>query len=563
LVPLTLTDDNNARIISLSIAVVTITSLVLSLTLLPPLLLWDVEKRNKIYTKTPPVLLRNLFQKAPRVMYKFLAGVVRMCVNFPAAVLAAGFLFLVSAVLLLCVKGVDTSAYGSEDSLYAQVEFDGGLLAQEADRLLAGFSEQLLKIDGIKNVQTGARKSSGTVLISIDLRKTNTRIIRDAVKEINIPGGFVFFHEDSSEDRYWEIFIYGDEDQKCRELARELAFVFTGHPLIKEKVLNFKDGSNMLVLLPDREILAGTNISFFNAASSVRMGVYGPVAYKRLEADGEIDVRIRTGENVTRQSKENVLNLLVASGSEEAFSSLKIESLVSLREEKEPSSIKRDNRRRTASIIVSTKPMDARKVKKELIGLFEKIDLPPGYSIEFDPQAIRQSENLSAAVFSLIMALIFCYMIMACINESFIVPLLALSAAAPSLALPAIFLVLSGSAYNSAVACAFIVVSGMTVNASILCVDGFRFRMKTGKIKSPLLIYRVLREKMPALLSTTGTTVAGAIPFIFLTEGANTLIKTLSLVGALGVACSFFCSITVIPSLISIFKFSELRINQN
>jgi multidrug efflux pump subunit AcrB len=207
--------------------------------------------------------------------------------------------------------------------------------------------------------------------------------------------------------------------------------------------------------------------------------------------------------------------------------------------------------------------MDARRVKKELISLFEKIDLPPGYSIEFDPQAIKQSENLSAAVFSLIMAVIFCYMIMACINESFIVPLLALSAAAPSLALPAIFLVLSGSAYNSAVACAFIVVSGMTVNASILYVDGFRFRLKTGNIKSPLLIYRVLREKMPALLSTTGTTVAGAIPFIFLTEGANTLIKTLSLVGALGVACSFFCSITVIPSLISICKFSELKFSQN
>jgi multidrug efflux pump subunit AcrB len=57
---------------------------------------------------------------------------------------------------------------------------------------------------------------------------------------------------------------------------------------------------------------------------------------------------------------------------------------------------------------------------------------------------------------------------------------------------------------------------------------------------------------MPALLSTTGTTVAGAIPFLFLTEGANTLIRTLSLVSALGVTCSFFCSITVIPSILSI-----------
>jgi multidrug efflux pump subunit AcrB len=198
--------------------------------------------------------------------------------------------------------------------------------------------------------------------------------------------------------------------------------------------------------------------------------------------------------------------------------------------------------------------MDPRRVRQELSKLFKKLDLPPGYSIEFDPEAIKQSEGLSATVLSLVMAIIFCYMIIASINESFTVPLFILSAIPPSLAIPAICLVLSGSAYNSAIACAFIVVSGMTVNAAILCVDGIRSRIQTRKTKSDLCIYLALREKLPALLSTTGTTVAAAIPFLFLTEGANTLIRTLSLVGALGVACSCFCSITVIPSLVSLVR---------
>jgi multidrug efflux pump subunit AcrB len=493
-------------------------------------------------------------------MCKFMAAVVRLCAKYPAAVPAAGLVITIIAVFMLFSKGTDASGYGSEDSLYAQIEFDGGLLAQEVDRLLADYSEQLLNFHGIKNIETGAKTGSGTLLISFDPKKTKANFVREAAKEIYIPGGFVFFHEDSSDDNYWEIFIYGDDDKKCRELAKELANISAGHPLINDRVLNFKEGREKLTLLPDREILAEAGILFSAAASGVRIGVYGPVAYKRMETGGEIDVRIRTGENVTRQSRDNVFNLLIASGSGEAVSSLKTGSLVSYRDETEPSSIRRDNRRRSASITVSTKRMDARRVKKELSGLFEKIDLPQGYSIEFDNEAIRQSENISATVFSLVMAIIFCYMIIACINESFTIPFLILATVPPSLAFPAICLVLSGSAYNSAVACSFIAVSGMSVNASILCVDSFRFRLERGKIKSAYLIYSAIREKMPALLSTTAATITGALPFIFLAEGANELIKTLSLVGALGVTCSFFCSITVIPSLISIFKFKNINL---
>jgi len=233
---------------------------------------------------------------------------------------------------------------------------------------------------------------------------------------------------------------------------------------------------------------------------------------------------------------------------------LDINSLMEIREETEPSNIRRDNRRRYASITISTKPMDPRRVKKELSAILSNIDLPPGYSVEFDPEAIRQSETLSATVLLLIMAVIFCYMIIAAINESFFVPLFVLSAVPPSLAISAICLVLLGSVYNSAIACAFIAVSGLTVNAAVLCVDNIRATFIKRKEKTILTIYLAFREKMPALLATTGTSIAGGIPFFFLSEGANSLIRTLSLATVFGVTGSLLCSITIIPSLLSFCK---------
>jgi len=543
LIPLSSIEDNGAKIIAGAIAVVTVVSLLLSLTLLPPLLLWRLNQKKINAAINTPQKIKFALRALSRKSCRLLASTVKYCAHRPYFFIAISIIITLSAIFMLFAKGNDTASYGSEDSVYAQVEFDGSLLAQEVDRLLAAFSEELLSIDAVLNVETGARTGSGSVLISFDPKRTKAHIVRDAAKQIYIPGGFLFFHENSVNDRYWEIFIYGDEDQKCRELAEELAYICADHPLIRERVLNFKKGGRKLILIPDREIMAKSNVSFSSAASRARLGVFGPVAYKRINADGEIDVRIKTGADVMRQSREGTLDLIVSG-------SLRISSLMTVRDETEPSSIRRDNRRRSASITISTKPMDPRRVKKELSSKIASLDLPPGYSIEFDPEAIRESESLSATVLSLILAVIFCYMIIAGINESFTVPLLVLSAIPPSLAIPALALILLGSSYNSAIACAFIAVSGMTVNAAILCVDAIKRRAQTKKLKTVLNIYSALREKLPALLSTTGTTVAGAIPFLFLTEGANTLIKTLSLTGALGVACSCLCSVTVIPSLL-------------
>ena len=561
LIPLSAVEDGGARIIAGAIAAVSITALVLSLTLLPPLLLWGLNSRKanryaKLRIKLP---LKPALRRLSRLLCRFLAADVRFCISYPIFVLSISIALTGAAVLALFAKGVDTAGYGSEDSVYAQVEFDGGLLAEETDRLLAAYGEKLASNAGIKNVETGARTGSGSLLVSFDQKQTRAHLVKEMAKQTPLPGGFVFFHENSPKDRYWEIRIYGDEDQKCRELAEELAYISAGHPLIGERVLNFKQGSKKMILTPDRERFAETKTGFSSAANRVRLGVYGPVAYKRINSTGEIDVRIRTGtadnifdyaipDSVMRQSKEGTLGILAGNAA------LRIDSLVNIREETEPASIRRTDRRRTASITIATGPMDPRRVKKEMSGLFKKLNLPPGYSVEFDPDAIRQAEALSATVLSLVMAVIFCYMIIASINESFTVPLLVLSAIPPSLAIPALCLVLSGSAYNSAVACAFIAVSGMTVNAAVLCVDGLRSKTQAADEKTKLGIYLSLRRKMPALLSTTGTTVAGAIPFLFLKEGANTLIRTLSLTGALGVACSCLCSITVIPTLFIIFR---------
>jgi multidrug efflux pump subunit AcrB len=566
LLPVPAMGQGDAGVIAVSIAVVTFVALFFSLCPMPPLLLWGLQ----------PTGLRRIYQRIERIntngftnrfkiiidyLHSFTAFVFRkvcrflavntgFCVKHPRVVVIVGVIVSVIGITALLIKSVDSGTYGSDNSVYAHVEFEGGLLAEEIDRLLADYGEDLSVKHGIDNVETAAKTGSGSVLISFDPKIINVDKARELARQIPIPGAFLFFPETASKERYWEIKIFGDDDKKCREIAEGLARSFAASPLVKQRVLNFKQGSQRLNLFPDREKFAALGLTFFETADTVRRGVHGPVAYKRISTQGETDVRIRLGDTSGEAlSKSQTLGILAG-----MYGDQRLDSLVTTEESYEPSSIRREDRRRTASITIVTNPEDPRRMKEKLAGFLEGQILPPGYSVEFDPEAIRRAEALSKTALYFLLALLFCYMVLAAVNESFTVPFAIIFTIPPSLAVPAIFITITGLPFNIAAACAFVAVSGMTVNAAVLCASGLRENLKQMNGKNPLRLYLSLRRNLPALVATTVTTIAGAVPFLFLKEGVNLLVKTMAMVTVFGVGCSCLCAVSVLPALLVLMR---------
>ena len=537
-----------------AIGVVNIVSLVLSLTLLPPLCLWGLDskpvlERNCRFTEALSRIFHPLTRRVIRLGCRFLAAELQFCARKPVWVLSAGILLSAAGAAAIMINGAAAGDTAPPDSIFAQVEFEGGLRAEETDRLLAEYAGSFTGKEGIKNVQTGARIASGSVLFSFDPKKISLQEVRELARSRFIPGGFIFFPESSPGERIWEIKIKGDDDARCRELAVRAAALCSAHPLVKEGILNFKEGSGRITLVPDRERLLESGLLFFKTAEIARWGVHGPVAYKKTDPQGETDVRIR-GTGPEAPSREEALEVLIPGEPQaDGRAALRLNSLTAVREGREPSSIRREDRRRTASFSIRTKVMDPRRVRKEVMEILKDFEKPPGYTLEFDPEQIRQAEALSGTVLFFLLALIFCYMVIASAHESFGIPLAVLSVVPPSLAFPALCLGVGGAPLYPAAACAFVALSGMAVNASVLSAGGLGPFLKSPGPDRSFLLYRGLRKNFPLLLATGGTTVAGALPFILLREGANTLVRTLSLVTALGVGASCLCSLCFIPAL--------------
>jgi multidrug efflux pump subunit AcrB len=171
--------------------------------------------------------------------------------------------------------------------------------------------------------------------------------------------------------------------------------------------------------------------------------------------------------------------------------------------------------------------------------------------MEFDRDAIEAADRLGGAVWSFLLAAAFAYMVTAAVTESFGAPLAVLSALPPALAVPALLLFASGTPMDAAVACAFVAVSGMVVNASVLTVDERRSQGSTLPARVSEL-YRLMRSRFGSLAATSGTTVAGALPFLFLADAGESMVRSLAFVAAAGTAASFVMALTIIPALASV-----------
>jgi HAE1 family hydrophobic/amphiphilic exporter-1 len=250
-----------------------------------------------------------------------------------------------------------------------------------------------------------------------------------------------------------------------------------------------------------------------------------------------------------------ILSLPLASGDPQRdplIESFRVGSLTETFRDREPSLIRREDRRRTASFSVRTAPMDPRKAREKILGFLQTLELPEGYTVEFDREAVRAAETLSKTSFRFLFALLFCYMIIAASSESFSLPLIILSSVPPSLAVPVLILTPLGFPVNAAVACSLVAVSGMAVNASVLTGENFKQFLKTKKPLEAMKVYRLLRSRLPVLTACTGTTAAGTLPFLLLRENSNAMLKVLSLVTFFGVTASAFCSLALIPSWVQL-----------
>mgnify|MGYP005843042647 CR=1 FL=1 len=533
-----------------AIATATLSALVAAIVFIPPLAMSMAASGT---ARAPAVVERDTKRLPPRFaryakkfFLRLEAGVARVCFRRAGIVLLCALLLTAGGVVSFLLLPLDPSMPVEDDAVYVHLEFEPGATMTSVDERLADWAKAVGAATGITAVQTSAKPGSGSALLSFNAKQIQRKDVRELARNTEVPGGFAWVQETDTSERSWELLVRGEEDAICREYAQKAAGIVRQLPFVSETVLNFKEGpENILVTpVPDRLALSGT--SFGQVGDELRRALYGPVAYKRLDSEKEYDVRVGMWEELS--ATPDAIPKTILSGQN---GPVLVAAVTDIHRERDTARVQRRDRRRVAGITIRGKAVDPVKAGDTVLASLSVLQLPPGYSWEFDKAAIEGAHKLAGSIWSFLAAALLVFIALAAIAESFSIPLGILSALPPSLAIPALLMVLTGQSFNASFACAFVAVAGIVVNASVLTVD--ECASVIGGLPSGKLgaygIYRVLRVRLPSLLATAGTTVAGALPFLFLADQGSVLVRSLAFVTATGVTASFVAAITVVPAL--------------
>jgi hydrophobic/amphiphilic exporter-1 (mainly G- bacteria), HAE1 family len=259
----------------------------------------------------------------------------------------------------------------------------------------------------------------------------------------------------------------------------------------------------------DRQRAADLGVRISDLARALRLMVSGEDEISSYRESGErypVKVRVREEQ---RADAGAIGSLMVPSSRGEP---VRVDNVARLERGFGPTVIQRFNRQFAVAVFADVKPgqpLDAalRAVTASARGL----NLPPGYSFKLTGQAKLLDETTTNMVLALALASIFIYMVLAMQFESFVQPLVIMTALPLSVPFALLTLWLTGRVLNLWSALGVLLLLGIVKKNSILQVDYTNVLRRQGMPLREALV-QASETRLRPILMTTAAIIAGLIP---------------------------------------------------
>jgi HAE1 family hydrophobic/amphiphilic exporter-1 len=153
--------------------------------------------------------------------------------------------------------------------------------------------------------------------------------------------------------------------------------------------------------------------------------------------------------------------------------------------------------------------------------VLNQIQFPPGYSYRFGGSTKSMQESFSYALSSLLLAVLFIYMILASQFKSFLQPLALMTSLPLTLIGVVLALLMFGSTLSMFSIIGIVMLMGLVTKNAILLVD-FALRARAEGLAREQALLLAAKVRLRPILMTTLAMIFGMVPLAFaLTEGSE------------------------------------------
>jgi len=476
---------------------------------------WSHEKMNAVMRRCYELT----FDRLNHLYSKWLAFFLKHRLD-----LVLGLIAIFLLTYLIPLKKVEIVEQQEEDqtSFRIGIEFaseysfeEVGTYFQQAERLLADRKEEL----GLKGYFVFYRSQFGRLEGWFDADKPRELTAKQAgeklVKELpKKPGVKIHFgRENEAEDaKSREMFVFrleGDDAEILDEVADRL------EPMIRkvEGVIGIQGGEDPtpseMALVVDRDRANASSVNPEVIAGLVGYALRGSSLPKFNQDGREIPVRIRFRET----DRESLTDLAGFQIPMTDGGVVPLSSLISPKVLNTPKTIFRSDKRVSRTLTAELRKETAKETRDQLMALQRRFILPEGVS--FNQYRVKtRAEEISSMMFAAELSVIFIYLLMGFLFESFVLPL-SIICTIPLGAIGVSWVhYLTGNDLDFLGFVGAILLIGVVVNNGIVLID-YVIRLRAeGFERSEALVTAATRRFRPIAM-TALTTIIGMVPLTF------------------------------------------------
>lgn len=347
----------------------------------------------------------------------------------------------------------------------------------------------------------------------------------------------------------WSVRVNGEDPEQLEEIkdALESAWVKVDGVL---GVLGENDPPpNELGLVVDRERAQRYGVNPQVVAGVVGTALMGMELPKYREAGREVPVRVRYEEE-DRESLTELSDFLVPSSTGEL---MPLGSLTDPEFLPAAETIVRRNKRMARDVTFELEEGREKETRARLEAARARWDLPEGVTFGSDAGQETLSEDLSGLYFALALSVIFIYLLMGFLFESFILPLSIIVTIPLSIIGVYWSHFLAGRDIDFLGMVAVVLLVGVVVNNGIVLIDYVNRLRHEGRSRTDALLEGT-RLRFRPIMMTAITTIGGLVPLAF--AGANSIglsytSFSITLIG--GMTTATLLTLLVVPVLYTVF----------
>jgi len=476
-----------------------------------------------------PNKFSNKFQNAISKFYNNLGNnykpLLKWSLTHRGSIVIITTIIFFASIYLFNFIGTGGSPKGDRPDFNIIIQAQSGSSLENTDKIVKEIESILFKEQNVEYVfsvigNTDGSSDEATMNVKLNTRGI-TKQFQDYIrpKLANITGATISFQESSA--------IGGAAASAIRQLpiqinlrGNNLENLMKASEIVKSSLkeiqglvdinTDYRTPKPEIIINIDRDRANRLGVNTFQIANAMKTVIDGDVASKFRSGEKLIDIRVRAEKDI-REDFENISNIFISSKN----GLVSLNQIATLSISNGPTQIKRNERTRQITVAANTITGTAvNEIKNKIDNKLRNINLPKDVTYIFGGQVEQTGEQFQSLFISLILAVIFVYMVLASQFNSFTQPFSIMLALPLSIIGAIIALLVGNKLFDTVAFIGLIMLMGLVTKNSILLIDFTNVLRKKGYNRFDAIVEAGSTRLRPIIMTTLAM-ILGMVPVAF------------------------------------------------